>query len=63
MGCARPGRNHGRARWIIIASGMYVVFREERPHVSRTRPVLANQTRYVSGTYPRISSIRRLLRR
>ncbi|WP_297977597.1 DMT family transporter [uncultured Amaricoccus sp.] len=48
---------------IIILSGIYVVFREERPHVSRTRPVLANQTRYVSGTYPRVSSIRRLLRR
>ena len=48
---------------IIILSGIYVVFREETPHVSRTRPVLLNQSRYVSGTYPRISSLRRLLRR
>ena len=45
---------------IIILSGIYVVFREETPHVSRTRPVLQSQTRFVSGTYPRISSLRRL---
>jgi len=45
---------------IVILSGVYVVFREETPHVSRNRPVLQNQTRYVSGTYPRISSLRRL---
>ena len=45
---------------IVILSGVYVVFREETPHVSRNRPVLRNQTRYVSGTYPRISSLRRL---
>ena len=47
---------------IIILSGIYVVFREETPHVSRTRPVTHNQSRYVAGTYPRISSLRRLLR-
>ena len=32
---------------IIIASGVYVVFREERPNVSKNRPVLATTSRYV----------------
>lgn len=48
---------------IIILSGIYVVFREDTPHVSRNRPVQQVQSRHVSGTYPRISSLRRLLRR
>ena len=32
-------------------------------NLSRNRPVLQNQSRYVSGTYPRISSLRRLFRK
>ncbi len=48
---------------IIIASGVYVVFREERPNVSRNRPVLATTTRSVAGIYPRISTLFRFLRR
>lgn len=48
---------------IIIASGVYVVFREERPNVSRNRPVLATTSRSVGGTYPRISSFLRTFRK
>lgn len=46
---------------IIIASGIYVVFREDTRSV--TRPVLRTESRYVSGIYPRISLLRRLTRR
>lgn len=48
---------------IIIASGIYVVFREERTVVATQRPVLRTQSRYVLGTLPRLSTIRRLWRR
>jgi drug/metabolite transporter (DMT)-like permease len=47
---------------IIIASGIYVVFREDRG-VSKSRPVLETRSRFVTGTYPRISSVFRLFRR
>ncbi|MFT3975258.1 MAG: DMT family transporter [Amaricoccus sp.] len=46
---------------IIIVSGIYVVFREDSR--SSKRPVLRTESRYVSGIYPRISLLRRLLRR
>jgi S-adenosylmethionine uptake transporter len=58
-----PDRGTALGAVIIIASGIYVVFREERPDVSRTRPVLRTRTRYVIGTYPRISTLLRLFRR
>ena len=58
-----PDRNTAIGAGIIIASGVYVVFREERPHVSKTRPVSRTQSRYVIGTYPRISILRRLFRK
>lgn len=58
-----PDRATAIGAAIIIASGIYVVFREDRPAVSRTRPVLRTETRYVSGIYPRISSISRMFRR
>jgi S-adenosylmethionine uptake transporter len=58
-----PDRNTAIGAAIIIASGIYVVVREEQPHVSRTRPVLRTQTRYVIGTYPRIGTLLRLFRR
>jgi drug/metabolite transporter (DMT)-like permease len=48
---------------IIILSGIYVVFREDRFDVSRTRPVLQTESRFVTGTYPRISTIRKLFRK
>ncbi len=47
---------------IIILSGMYVVFREDKVDVSR-RPVLETETRHVTGTYPRISTLRKLFRK
>jgi drug/metabolite transporter (DMT)-like permease len=47
---------------IIILSGIYVVFREERQDASK-RPVLETRSRFVTGTYPRISSVFRLFRR
>jgi len=46
---------------VIIASGLYVVMREET--VSRNRPVLRSQTRYLIGTIPRIGSLLRFRRR
>ena len=58
-----PDWNTAIGAAIIIASGVYVVFREERPNVSKNRPVLATTTRYVAGVYPRISTLVRVLRR
>lgn len=57
-----PDWSTGLGAAIIIASGIYVVFREDRGPVSK-RPVLETRSRFVSGTYPRISSVFRLLRR
>jgi drug/metabolite transporter (DMT)-like permease len=58
-----PDRNTAIGAAIIVASGVYVVFREEKPHVSKNRPVLATTSRYVAGTYPRISTLFRFLRK
>ncbi|MES2542507.1 MAG: DMT family transporter [Pseudomonadota bacterium] len=41
---------------VIIASGIYIVLREDTPQVSQNRPVLENRTRLEIGTLPRISS-------
>jgi S-adenosylmethionine uptake transporter len=47
---------------IIVLSGIYVVLREDRG-TSRSRPVLETRSRFVTGTYPRISSVFRLFRK
>jgi S-adenosylmethionine uptake transporter len=56
-----PDLATGLGAAIIIASGIYVVFREDSRSI--TRPVLRTESRYVSGIYPRISLLRRLVRR
>jgi drug/metabolite transporter (DMT)-like permease len=56
-----PDRNTAIGGAIIVASGLYVVFREERS--SGTTPVLNTRTRYVIGTVPRISALVRLFRK
>lgn len=56
-----PDFSTGLGAAIIILSGIYVVFREDTR--STKRPVLRTESRYVSGIYPRISLLRRLLRR
>ena len=58
-----PTLSTGIGAAIIIASGIYVVFREDRTDTRTQRPVLRTQTRYVMGTLPRLSAIRRLWRR
>ena len=40
---------------IIIASGVYIVFREARKDTSVNRPVLRNRSRVETGTVPRVS--------
>ncbi len=40
---------------VIIASGIYIVLREDTPSVSQNRPVLENRSRWEIGTLPRIS--------
>jgi S-adenosylmethionine uptake transporter len=55
-----PDRATAAGAVIIILSGIYIVFREERTDPS-SRPVLRTRSRFVSGTYPRISTFRRLL--
>lgn len=45
---------------VIIASGIYIVMREERGNVSENRPVLATRTRNETGTYPRASQLGKL---
>ena len=46
---------------IIIASGVYIVLREDRPAESRVRPVLATPTRFDQGLLPRIALRLRML--
>jgi drug/metabolite transporter (DMT)-like permease len=58
-----PTFSTGLGAAIIIGSGIYVVFREDKTTVASQRPVLRTQSRYVLGTLPRISAIRRLWRR
>ncbi len=41
---------------VIIASGIYIVWRESTPSISQNRPVLENRSRLEMGTMPRISS-------
>ncbi|NKB28941.1 MAG: EamA family transporter [Rhodobacteraceae bacterium] len=45
---------------VIIASGLYIVFRESRPGRSQTTPVLRTRGRLETGTMPRVSSILRM---
>ena len=59
----RPDWSTGLGAAIIILSGIYVVFREDRGGISTSRPVLETRSRFVTGTYPRISSVFRLFRR
>ena len=58
-----PTWTTGLGAAIIILSGIYVVFREDRTDVATQRPVLRTQSRYVLGTIPRLSAIRRLRRK
>ncbi len=44
---------------VIIASGIYIVMREDKANVSENRPVLATRTRD-TGTYPRAGQLGRL---
>ena len=45
---------------VVIASGLYILFREGRADVSETRPVLQTRGRAETGTMPRGSLIQRL---
>ncbi len=42
---------------IIIASGLYIVLREDRGHTSKNRPVLRTQSRPDTGIWPRVSTL------
>jgi S-adenosylmethionine uptake transporter len=57
-----PSRATAIGAAIIIGSGVYIVFREDRSDASRHTPVLQTRTRFVIGTMPRISTLLRLFR-
>lgn len=46
---------------IIIAAGVYIVFREDQPSVSKNRPVLETRSRFENDTTPRVGLWLRLL--
>jgi S-adenosylmethionine uptake transporter len=48
---------------IIIAAGVYIVLREDRPDVSKNRPVLETRSRFETGALPRISQLLRVFDR
>ena len=48
---------------IIIASGLYIVLREDTPGTSANRPVLSTRMRAETGTAPRPLALQRLLGR
>lgn len=56
-------RNTAIGALIVIASGIYVVLREDTPNVSRTRPVSESRSRFSTGTAPRSSVLQRILGR
>jgi S-adenosylmethionine uptake transporter len=45
---------------IIIASGLYIVLREQRPAVSKNRPVTEERSRFDLGLMPRLGSLLRV---
>ena len=45
---------------VIIASGIYIVLREDKPRVSKNRPVLETRSRLDFGLAPRLSTWARL---
>ena len=45
---------------VIIASGIYIVLREDKPRVSKNRPVLETRSRLDFGLSPRLSTWARL---
>lgn len=59
----RPDWNTAIGAAIVIVSGIYIVFREDSPNVSNTRPLLRSHTRFSVGTAPRVGVLNRLLRR
>lgn len=48
---------------IIVAAGIYIVLREDKPMVSKNRPVLENRSRFDTGQMPRISLWMRMFER
>lgn len=48
---------------IIIASGVYIVLREDTPDVSKNRPVLETRSRFETAAMPRISQMLRVFER
>ncbi|MFD2853974.1 hypothetical protein ACFSZS_03095 [Seohaeicola zhoushanensis] len=56
---ARPSTLIGVS--LIIASGLYIVFRETRAGASRTTPVLETRSRAGTPGIPRVSLALRLL--
>lgn len=58
-----PDVSTGLGAAIVIASGIYVVFREDRTAAPTQRPVLRTQSRHVMGTIPRLYALRRFWRR
>lgn len=48
---------------VIIAAGIYIVLREDRPSVSKNRPVLENKSRFDTGLVPRVGLWMRLFDR
>ncbi len=48
---------------VIIAAGMYIVLREDKPSVSKNRPVLETRSRFETGATPRISQMLRVFDR
>jgi drug/metabolite transporter (DMT)-like permease len=59
----RPDWHTAIGATIVIASGIYIVLREDAPNVSNTRPLLRSHTRFSVGTAPRVGVLNRLLRR
>jgi S-adenosylmethionine uptake transporter len=48
---------------VITAAGVYIVLREDKPGLSKNRPVLETRSRYDGATTPRISTWMRLFDR
>ena len=58
----RPGMATGIGAGVIIASGLYIVFRESRAGASEHKPVTETRGRTETVTTPRSSVLQRVLR-
>ncbi|SEQ16303.1 DMT family transporter [Thalassovita taeanensis] len=58
-----PDRSTIIGACVVICSGLYIVFREDKSAVSVNTPVLSTRSRFAVGTMPRVGAVQKLWRK